>query len=165
MPRAATERTITVDATSIAEQIETAIADELDDVSQIISGTPGVDLRPTFEAYLTHLAELHESYFEQQKSPGGASWTPLAPATVKRKGHAIILVDTGDLAASLSSRSHENNIAEVIQEGKNKGVSFGTMDAKSIFHQDSRPHVGITDRSADQLAEAIADRVVDALIK
>jgi hypothetical protein len=50
------------------------------------------------------LEKIHEAY-EVKKTGGtdemGITWPPLAPSTVRRKGHATIMVDTGGLEESL----------------------------------------------------------------
>jgi len=153
-------------------QVVDALMGEVDSVvDQWLARDGMIDLRPTFEDYLASLLKLHESFFESQSDPNGKSWQPLSPITIKKKGHGIILVEHGDLAASLTSASHTDNISDIIQEGQNQGFTFGTSDEKAHWHQEGkghnpqRQHVGTTQESVAQLTNAIADQIVDQLTK
>ena len=60
--------------------------------------------RTKFRDLLAQVAQVYGQFLRDRfYGKGQAEWTPLKPATIKRKGHATILVDTGDLAASVAT--------------------------------------------------------------
>lgn len=59
----------------------------------------------------------------QQRDPWGAAWKPLAPATVRKKGHSRILIDTGRMLSSYSYRVEGDS------------VRFGPRVPYARFHQ------------------------------
>ena len=66
----------------------------------------GADLSPAMRVIATHLADRAEDAFAQQASPGGQTWPPLKPATVKdreREGYTPIkpLQRSGALVRSI----------------------------------------------------------------
>jgi len=120
------------------------------------------------------LEEYHAGWFANEHSPSGSTWPPLSPNTKKRvgiEGPDKILVDTGKLRASLTGRSSDS-IREIVSEGLNHGLSFGTSVEYSIYHQTGVPennlpqreHIGINDEILDDFAERIADRTVAIVI-
>lgn len=100
----------------------------------------------------------HAGFFQSQSDPNGAAWMPLAPSTIKRKGHSRILFDSGDLEASLISSG-----SGAVRETSHRGLLFGTSILYSGFHQNTRPHVGATEERADLVGEAVADQTVEEL--
>ena len=54
---------------------------------------------------------------------GGTRWAPLAPSTIRRKGHATILVHTGGLAASL------------FHDVSGMAVVYGAQSKLAVYHQ------------------------------
>jgi phage gpG-like protein len=116
------------------------------------------------------LEAIHATYFAGAQGPGGEAWPSLAPATVRRKGHGAVLIDGGDLIASLTASSGDS-IRELRGEGNATTLLFGTTVGHSAYHDrgtgrmPARPHVGIDEPTVDQLAEAVADGVVAALFE
>lgn len=128
----------------------------------------------TADAMDVHFADLlqefhgklegkHAEGFASAVTPGGQAWPPLRPSTINKKGHATILVETGKLKASLTGRTGDS-IREVVDEGPGRaGLSFGTDVPYAHFHQDGtlripqREHVGASEQTIDEFAEAIAD--------
>ena len=115
------------------------------------------------------LEEEHDKYFVNEHSPAGVAWPPLAPSTVKKKGHDSILWETGAMMDSLISTTSDS-IREVVSEPPNHSLSFGTSDEKSPIHQfgagriPQREHVGVNEPFCDQLAEKTADATVALLM-
>lgn len=115
---------------------------------------------------LRKFEKLHALYFDSEADPVGASWPPLAPSTVARKGHNTILLDTGRLKGSLTG-GHGDAVRDVIDEGGRAGLTFGTRVPYSIYHdkaaqnRPARRHVGM---SAEVL-NAIAEGAVDVALK
>jgi phage gpG-like protein len=63
------------------------------------------ELNPTFSKAVENSAREIERLivreFDTQRDPYGGAWTPLKPATIKRKGSSRILVDSGALKDSV----------------------------------------------------------------
>lgn len=131
-------------------------------------GAKKVDHTDTLQAFSRDLEEKHQEYFDTAKGPSGDSWPPLAPSTVRRKGHDTILVDTGRLRSSLTGKSSDA-IRDVFSEGRNQGMTFGTSVEYAIFHQEGtgripqRAHVGVTEKMVDDLADKIASDIVEGM--
>lgn len=110
----------------------------------------------------------HRAMFSQNRSPGGEPWQPLAPATVKRKGHATILVETGALRHSLLSRN-QYSIRETVIEGRSQGIVFGTSRPFASIHQygtervPQRQHVGVNEQFVGVFAKRIAEAAAKKL--
>ena len=67
---------------------------------------------PLLERGFRMLEEEHGVRFALESDPDGNPWQPLAPSTIKRKGHAIRLLETGRLRGSLRDRAHADGIRE-----------------------------------------------------
>ncbi len=75
---------------------------------------------------------------------GGTRWAALAPSTVKRKGHPTILVDTGNLAASM------------FHDVSGMAVVYGAQSKIAVYHQYAvriprREPVALTRQDLDSL--------------
>lgn len=118
--------------------------------------------------FLEVLEEQHGEMFDNERDSNGNGWAELAPSTIAAKGHDTILVDTGKMKASLVGSSGDS-IRDVIAEGGNQGLVFGTSDEKAHFHQEgtsrmpARPPVGIEEGKIDLLCNALADLLVEQL--
>lgn len=116
---------------------------------------------------LGELEQLHAGFFASSTGPDGAKWPPLAPSTVKRKGHSTILVETSALQASLTQPNA--GVRTVVDEPAGTTLAFGTDVPYSVFHDadsGSRParrHVGVDDQFVTKMANRIADAVVKGL--
>ena len=128
------------------------------DYSQLLNGT------------IDKLESQHLDMFNSEQDSSGEPWAPLRPSTIKRKGHAIRLVERGDLKESLAGRSGDS-IRDVFRE-QGLGITalvFGTSDEKAGFHQEgtsrmpARPPVGITDELTDEITEGVASETVRQL--
>lgn len=150
---------------------DTVEFDELDEWYEKLQTAfnEGGDYKAILGLMQNDLEDVHGQWFSQAKSPAGRKWPALKPATVKRKGHDTILVDTGKLKASLEGRSGDS-IREIVSEGMNHGLSFGTSVEYSIYHQEGgqhlpqREHVGINDEILDDFAERVAERTIAILL-
>lgn len=56
---------------------------------------------------------------------------PLAPSTIRRKGHTRILIDEGGLRGSYV-KSSDHNVFRV----RRMAAEFGTSDPKAMYHQE-----------------------------
>lgn len=142
-------------------------------MQHVLDGLTADAMEVTFAELLNEfhgtLEEKHAQTHTAQTTPAGNAWPPLAPRTVKRKGHSTILVETGRLKASLAGRSGDS-IREVVDEGPGRaGLSFGTDVEYAHYHQDGttripqREHVGASEELIDQFAEAIATTFTEQL--
>lgn len=119
-----------------------------------------------FEKIEEDLHEQHDQMFQHGRDAGGTPWKPLRPLTIARKGHAIVLIEFGDLYESLISRAN-NAIRELYEQE----MTFGTSDPKAVFHQHgtsrmpARPPVGISDETTDMAAQHVADRALDLALE
>lgn len=79
-----------------------------------------------YETFKPVLGAMEQEWFA---SNGQGTWPPLADSTVARKGHSTILVDTGDLKASITDPGRAMQIHGVEAE-------YGTDVEYAIYHQD-----------------------------
>lgn len=105
--------------------------------------------------------------FALEQTGTGEAWKPLAPSTVKRKGHDRILVETGAMrtAATTTGAGHTT---EVTERAMNDGVDQAAIPY-AIFHQlgtrklAQREFIGINEDTVERMAGRIADFTVRAL--
>jgi phage virion morphogenesis protein len=94
----------------------------------------GQNLEPALAEIGEYLIESHQARFKLEVAPDGTPWDPLAPKTIKRKGHADILQDQGTLRDTLT-----------YQLGTNE-LDFGTNLEYAATHQFGREADGIPAR-------------------
>lgn len=145
---------------------------QLDDATQLaevyanLEKTLGdVDFREAFDQRVFPKIEEQESkYFASESAPDGTRWPKLAPATIKRKGHDVILVDTGRLKASLTGQTGDS-----VRDAMERGASFGTSVPYAGFHQSGtkhlpqRAHVGVNEELLNTIATIIGDAVIEQI--
>ncbi len=113
---------------------------------------------------LVDLQQQEQRMFEQERASNGEAWTPLKPATIKAKGHDVILHETGALGTSLFDQTQDS-----IREVQSHGLVFGTDDHKAPFHQEgtanmpARPPVGIAEETLDKIVSRVADSQAEQL--
>lgn len=136
--------------------------EELEDwVNGIADEVRTRDYRPILTDFLADIDNQNEKFFASGSGPSGP-WAPLAPSTVRKKGHAKILIDKGDLEASLTG-PHGDAVREIEQIGDKTYLAHGTLDEKAPFHQTGtsrmpqREPVGLIDETIDLLVGKIAD--------
>lgn len=93
-------------------------------------GGAATNLAPAFYAITKQLEGIESEQFASEGGRGGAAWAALSPATVAAKGHDTILVDTGDMRASLTGRT-QHSIRKVGMQRLIFGSSVGYVG----FHQ------------------------------
>lgn len=101
--------------------------------------------------------------FAQSKAPNGTAWAPNAPATIKKKGHGLVLRDKGRLGVSLTQETHPDAVVEIVVEPAGCGFTRGTAVEYSGFNQKDRPHVGFTEDAVNELTELGADLAIEHL--
>lgn len=92
------------------------------------------DLLPVMTRIAEDMMRVEEAVFSSQGRRGGGSWKPLKPETVKRKGSSQILVDTGQLKASLTEPGANFQILNI----SGSTIEFGTSDPVAVFHDEGR---------------------------
>lgn len=119
---------------------------------------------PFGELELLEMADLHTRYFADASDPNGQPWPPLAPATIQRKGHDTILVDTNRLRTSLTSMlqaSSGDAIRDIAELADETDIIFGTAVEYSMFHdfnsgnRPARRHVGLNETYLDGACERL----------
>lgn len=116
------------------------------------------------------LQRAHTDYYVSQSSPVGEAWPVLSPVTIRKKGHAVILFETGQQMQSLTSADAEDAIRDIQEIHLFTGLTFGTSAPFAAFHQagtrrmPARPHVGMNEPQVDFLAESVADETVKQLL-
>lgn len=154
-----------------------------------------IDFAPVMEGELDRLADLHRGYFDNQKTPDGASWAPNAHRTIAQKGHSQILRGIRQeparkrqgvkqaarfsrfrLSRSLTLKARQSvddAIREVVSDSKGAALSFGT-DVEYSGYNDrpnprngapARPHVGVDMAYLDGLCERVADFAIKELAR
>ena len=145
----------------------TIVLDSFEDLQSVYDGVAAdfddTDFTPLLDDFLIRMEDLHSQYFQAEAGPDGDAWPELAQATIDRKGHDTILVDTTRLRTSLVGGGGGDAIRDTFDEGPNAGLTFGTSVEYSIFHQEGGPnlpqreHVGLSEQVVDVLAEETAD--------
>lgn len=126
-----------------------------------------MDYSFVLEQSLEDIAAGEKEAFDAGTAPGGGPWAPLAPSTIKRKGHAVILYETGDLERSLVEVDGPGNIAEASA----RGLVFGTDIEYALFHDTGtsrmpqRQPVGVSEETIDKIANRVADETVRILVE
>lgn len=87
--------------------------------------------KPVAEAF----NKLIYTQFANGQDPYGKGWAPLAPSTIRQKGHSSILVDTGKLAASTIAVPMSGAGIELRSIDYGQFHQFGTkyMVAREVF--------------------------------
>ncbi len=131
-----------------------------------------IDYVPVLQQELELMADLHDRFWGTNTGPDGSVWPPLAPSTVQRKGFSRILVETGALEASLTSRGKPpNSIRDIVENNHGAEAFFGTYVPYSGYHdtatahRPARVHVGLTDQFVDRSAEHAVDYALEQLRK
>lgn len=126
--------------------------------------------REQWQTTVEVLEDLHREYFASATSPDGDKWEPLAASTVKAKGNAKILVDTGALFQSLT----DSGASDAIRETDPDFLLFGTRREWAWVHMfgidkpgrprlPARVHTGISDAGVDRILDVVADAAVEVM--
>lgn len=121
--------------------------------------------QPFKEEIAPELAEQHAEGFAAATDSNGNPWAPLSPFTIRKKGHDTILVDTKSMANSIVSEGHPEHVQTISA----RELAWGSRDEKLPRHMSgtsrmpARPAVGVTPKTADRIAEIVADATVEIL--
>lgn len=138
--------------------------DFVDDVADVVSNPR---LRSELQEWTEDTKQELSDMMHGQKSPDGTPYAPLSPVTVKRKGHAKALFETGALHESVKGAGSGH-----IERVTHHEVTLGTNHEKkgrpvaSILHYGAgripgRPFVGVTHKMADNAAKLVADGLIN----
>ena len=122
------------------------------------------------ESQMDELEKDHKRYFDKSESSAGNKWAKLAPATIARKGHDTILIDTGQLVRSLTQRGSNYSIREFFRGAEGTGLLFGTGVPYATFHMTgtsrmpARPEVGLTPDRIEDFETKLGDIVVEQIL-
>ncbi len=107
------------------------------------------DLTPLMDSIGKILEDSTIDRFATKKAPDGISWANLMPSTQTKKGNHNILVQSGDLASSMTYYADKYS------------VTIGTPESYGIYHQlgtahtTARPFLGVSDDDKDDIYELI----------
>lgn len=120
----------------------------------------GSDLEPVFRDIGEHLLISHPERFEQQVSPDGDLWEPLAPKTKARKkrNKSKILIESGDLMEMLSYDADSDELL------------FGTNKIYGATHQfgdedrniPAREWLGLSDDDVDVITDIVRRHLIES---
>ena len=145
--------------------------DELPKVYDEISEQfEALEYTDTLEDEVVHLMDLHQGFFDQEEDPNEQAWYPLADSTIAKKGHEMILFETGALESSLTEPGAAGQLVDFINEQITLLIFGMDIEYADLHMEDSaennrpaRPMVGVTDRYVDDLSDRIADATVAGL--
>lgn len=84
------------------------------------------NLEPLWDMFKPIMSQVESELWQTE---GHGDWPPLSPVTVARKGHSQILVDTGDLRASLVDPARAAHTTR-------QQMTWGTSVPYAAFHQE-----------------------------
>lgn len=120
----------------------------------------GADARPLFTEIGSALEGSTRQRFQDKESPDGIPWIELRPATQAAKRGPGILVERGDLLASVAFEAGPDFVqiiagptayAAVHQFGGSEGMAPGAAAIPA------RPYLGVSDEDETEINEAAAD--------
>jgi len=95
------------------------------------SAMASLDLSEPIYRILLDIMRIERVQFESEGRRGGGSWKKLAPSTITKKGHGMILRDKDELINSVTEPGAPHQILEVYPEG----FAFGTTRDWAEVHQ------------------------------
>lgn len=91
--------------------MQTRITTNIDEVIKAIQAIEAKanDLSPVFAEIANHLYNAADQAFDDETSPDGTEWAPLADLTIKQKGHDRKLHNTGSQRETLIADSDKHS--------------------------------------------------------
>lgn len=139
----------------------------------VVADFAGLDWRPWATREFAALQGFHDKLFQSETDPAGKAWPALAPSTVARKKHSVILWEYSNLRRSLTGLSAEG-VADVEGQWPDLRLVFGTNVPYSKYHSrrdgharrlPAREHVGVDARFISAATERAADHALKELTK
>lgn len=123
-------------------------------------------LRPALEVIGDEMLDAERRLFESGGATGGQPWRPLKKSTRKaklRKGQTKILVATGRLMESFTSKSSPDNYFRVtdIYVSISSAVPYAGFHQTGTVEMPARPPMMFTRLQEDHLYKILADFVFD----
>lgn len=111
------------------------------------------DLTPLMDEIGGILESSTQKRFNDKQAPSGVKWADLLPSTQDKKGNNNILIQSGDLMASITH--HANATSTTVGTPKVYGVyhQFGTSDMKE------RPFLGLSDEDKTDIYDLINEHL------
>lgn len=111
------------------------------------------DLTPLMDAIGGILESSTRQRFNDKQAPNGVKWADLLPSTQDKKGNNNILIQSGDLMASITH--HANATSTTVGTPKIYGVyhQFGTSDMAA------RPFLGLSDEDKTDIYDLINEHL------
>lgn len=170
------------------DELPAAIARIIESVARDVER---INYRPFMQQRLVDFMErMHAEAFRMEVEPEtGRAWERLSPRTVRLKGHSVRMVETNALQKSLAGRHAGSapprrstrkappgnwSIRRISSISGGAVLEFGTRRPHAWKHMKgyegidgiklpARPHVGLSDKNADEIAEMVADEVIKKL--
>ena len=165
------QRTITVnvqaDGSDWSPQITAAIEQA---VAELVHDIVHIDYQSVLVSQYPLLEKIHAEYFAGRHGPN-STWAGLEASTIRKKGHAKLMVDSGSLRASLTGSGGVRRGGRTRKVGR-LAIEFGTSVPYAQYHTEgfrtyrgkkqvpAREMVGLDHRSVDTLAERVADEII-----
>lgn len=139
-------------------------------IGDVIEDFKAIEFREALDQIGAKFAEKTSQNFLSESSPSGLPWEPLSPVTVARKGHDTILVDSNTMRKSVVLRDAPHHIERI---GRNAAgddeIVYGTDVMYAVIHQEGsgripqREFLGLEEKDADDIADIVADHIVEKL--
>jgi len=101
------------------------------------SGMSTVNMKEVYYRIILDIMRLEEEIWKSGGRRSGGSWAKLAEATVRKKGHDTILIDTDKLINSVTKLDAPYQILQV----ESDDFTFGTYRPGATTHEYGRGHV------------------------
>lgn len=109
------------------------------------------DLTPVLDTIGQQLEDSTVDRFATKIAPDGVSWANLMPSTIVQKGNHNILVESGDLASSITHHANKSSVTVGTPERYGVYHQFGTADMPA------RPFLGISSNDEQTIYTLIND--------
>lgn len=111
------------------------------------------------KSVLEDLSDIIKTSIEQNLEEGkdymGRNVAPLAPATIKRKGHSRVFEDTGVLKSSVMKRITGDNFDVYIDSRRNEIANYLQLGTRRM---PARPFFGISDDTLKQIDDYLTEK-------
>lgn len=118
-------------------------------------GRRATEARPAYDAIGWFLSRVVAEQFATSGARSGRPWQPLADSTIKRKGSATILVDSGALRDSFIYGDDQN-----IWDVSDDYLHWGSANEYGAYHQGGR---GVPERKVFDLNDADRNAITKSL--
>ena len=146
------------------------IKDTFEYVADVVEDFKKIEFREALDQIADVFVDTTRENFLTKSSPSGIPWLPLSPVTVARKGHDTILVDSTTMRKSVVLRDAPHHIERMGKSASGEDeIVFGTDVNYAVFHQEGtsktpqREFLGLEEKDADEIADIVADHIVEKL--